>query len=80
MKTCTCKGWTWSAYADGPRGENMPACVSCQRAIMRDGYDGQRYFAADMQRKCECSAPVYPKRREYHQVWCASRATLSSGV
>ena len=41
------------------------------------GYDGSRYFAAKLERQCECAAPLPARRVPYHQVWCAEAAIPS---
>jgi hypothetical protein len=70
---CNCPGWKWEVITKGPRGENMPQCSCCGKAIMGRGYDGSRYFAAILERACECLVPQYPKRVSYHQVYCSCK-------
>ena len=77
-ENCNCPAMTWAEYAKGPRGENYPACQACGRAICPRNYDGSRYFAARMERRCECATPVFPQKVSHHAVWCASQATTTS--
>jgi hypothetical protein len=71
MEECNCPGWTWEEWAVGARGGHYPACQNCGKAIPPKNDDSHRYFYAKLERWCTCQNPVYPRKKEYHQVWCS---------
>lgn len=66
---CTCPGWKWAEYAEGPRGGRYPRCQRCGRAIC-PGENPWIYFHARADHKCYCERPAYPEKVPFHQVWC----------
>ena len=53
-------GFRWARYAPGARGGLYPGCMTCGLAIAPPRDDSWRYFAARLERWCDCDEPALP--------------------